>query len=209
MPPAPPTTTPSASSEEDRALVRRALGENGRPPDEAAFARLVGKYQGPLMRHVGQMMRTPADVEDLVQEALAKAFAALPSYSPDYAFSTWLYRIATNHAIDHIRRRRLRTVSIDQPIAAGDGEVHIEIPDSTYRPDRAIVESQRGAILGEAIAGLPEKYHRVIMMRHRDDLSYEEIAEALGLPLGTVKAHIFRARALLNKALKDRRGDLE
>ncbi len=209
MPPAPPSATPSASSEEDRALVRRALGEGGRPPDEAAFARLVGKYQGPLTRHVGQMMRTPADVEDLVQEALAKAFAALPSYSPDYAFSTWLYRIATNHAIDHIRRRRLRTVSIDQPIAAGDGEVHIEIPDSTYRPDRAIVESQRGAILGEAIANLPEKYHRVIMMRHRDELSYEEIAEALGLPLGTVKAHIFRARALLNKALKDRRGDLE
>ena len=189
--------------------MRRALGENGRPPDQAAFARLVGKYQGPLTRHVGQMMRTPADVEDLVQEALAKAFAALPSYSPDYAFSTWLYRIATNHAIDHIRRRRLRTVSIDQPIAAGDGEIRIEIPDSTYRPDRAIVESQRGAILGEAIATLPEKYHRVIVMRHRDELSYEEIADALGLPLGTVKAHIFRARALLNKALKDRRGDLE
>ena len=204
-----PSASPSASSEEDRALVRRALGDDGRAPDQGAFERLAGKYRGPLTRHVGQMMRTPADVEDLVQEALAKAFAALPSYSPDYAFSTWLYRIATNHSIDHIRRRRLRTISIDQPLAVGDGEIRIEIPDSTYRPDRAIVESQRGAILTEAIEALPEKYRRVIEMRHRDELSYEEIADALGLPLGTVKAHIFRARALLNKALKDRRGDLE
>ena len=206
--PAPPAATPSASSEEDRALVRRALGE-GSAPDEAAFARLVAKYQTPLTRHVGQMMRSPIDVEDLVQEAFVKAFGALPSYSPDYAFSTWLYRIATNHAIDHIRRRRLKTVSIDKPIQTQEGEVQVEIPDSTYRPDRAIVESQRGAILRDAVDALPEKYHRVIVMRHRDEMTYEDIAETLGLPLGTVKAHIFRARALLNKALKDRRGDLE
>ena len=206
---APSPAPPSASSEEDRALVRRALGEGGRAPDQAAFARLVAKYQAPLTRHVGQMMRVEADVEDLVQEALVKAFAALDRYSPEYAFSTWLYRIATNHAIDHIRRRRLPTVSIDKPIQTADGEVQAEIPDSTYRPDRAIVESQRGAILHEAIEALPEKYHRVIVMRHRDEMSYEEIAEALALPLGTVKAHIFRARALLNRALKDRHGDLE
>ena len=203
--PAPPLPAPpSASSEEDRALVRRAL-----TGEEAAFARLVAKYREPLQRHVGQMMRTPADIEDLVQEALVKAFTALPSYSPEYAFSTWLYRIATNHAIDHIRRRRLPTFSIDKPVQTSDGEVQVEIPDSTYRPDRAIVESQRGAILADAIAGLPEKYHRVIVMRHRDELSYEEIAETLGLPLGTVKAHIFRARALLNKALRARHDDID
>lgn len=208
-PAAPQASAPSASSEEDRALVRRALGQSGGPPDEAAFARLVGKYRGPLTRHVGQMMRSEADVEDLVQEAFVKAFGALDRYSPEYAFSTWLYRIATNHAIDHIRRRRLKTVSIDQPIQGRDGEFQAEIPDSTYRPDRAIVEDQRGVILRDAIDALPEKYHRVIVMRHRDDMAYEEIADALGLPLGTVKAHIFRARALLNKALKSRRGDLE
>lgn len=209
MPPAPPAATPSASSEEDRALVRRALGEDGRPSDEAAYARLVEKYRGPLNRHVGQMMRSGVEVEDLVQEAFVKAFGALDRYSPEYAFSTWLYRIATNHAIDHIRRRRLKTVSIDKPIQGRDGEFQAEIPDSTYRPDRAIVESQRGAILREAIDALPEKYHRVIVMRHQEEMTYEEIAETLDLPLGTVKAHIFRARALLNKALKERRGDLE
>ena len=204
-----PAATPSASSEEDRALVRRALGEGGRAPDEAAYTRLVGKYRDPLVRHVGQMMRSAVDVEDLVQEAFVKAFGSLASYSPEYAFSTWLYRIATNHAIDHIRRRRLPTVSIDKPIQTQDGEVQAEIPDSTYRPDRAIVESQRGAILREAVDALPEKYHRVIVMRHHEEMSYEDIAETLGLPLGTVKAHIFRARALLNKALRDRRDDLD
>ena len=205
---APSAAPPSASSEEDRALVRRALGEDGRAPDQAAFARLVAKYQAPLTRHVGQMMRVEADVEDLVQEALVKAFAALDRYSPEYAFSTWLYRIATNHAIDHLRRKKLQTVSLDKPIQTKEGEVQAEVPDSTWRPDRHIVADQQRQLINEAIARLPEKYHRVIVMRHQEDLSYEEIAEQLDLPLGTVKAHIFRARALLYKYLKDRRDDL-
>ena len=193
----------SASSEEDRALVGRALGG-----DQRAYERLVAKYRVPLTRHVTGMLRDPQAVDDLVQEALVKAFTALPSYDPAFAFSTWLYRIATNHAIDHIRRRRLPTVSLDKPIATREGEVQMELPDSTYRPDRAIVSDQRGALLRDAIDRLPEKYHRVIVMRHQEDLSYEEIADQLGLPLGTVKAHIFRARALLNKFLRDRRDDL-
>ena len=152
---APPATTPSASSEEDRASVRQALGENGRPPDEAAYGRLVEKYRGPLIRHVGQMVRSGVEVEDLVQDAFVKAYRALDRYSPEYAFSTWLYRIATNHTIDYIRKRRLKTVSIDKPIQGRDGEFQAEIPDSTYRPDRAIVDDQRGAILAEAIEALP------------------------------------------------------
>lgn len=215
--PSPATDTAparSASSEEDRALVRQALGApdaSGAATarrDERAFERLVAKYRTPLTRHVRTMLRDPQAADDLVQEAFVKAFTALPSYSPDYAFSTWLYRIATNHTIDHLRRRRVLTVSIDKPVATRDGEMQMELPDSTYRPDRAIVADQRGALLKEAIERLPPKYHRVIVMRHQDDLSYEEIAEQLGLPLGTVKAHIFRARALLNKFLRDRRDDL-
>lgn len=207
----------SASSEEDRTLVRRALGYTDSDPadgaptgprDERAFERLVAKYRVPLTRHVAAMLRDPQATDDLVQEAFVKAFAALSSYDPGYAFSTWLYRIATNHTIDHLRRRRVATVSLDKPIATREGEVQMEVPDSTYRPDRAIVSDQRGALLRDAIERLPEKYHRVIVMRHQEDLSYEEIADRLGLPLGTVKAHIFRARALLNKHLRDRRDDL-
>ena len=207
MPPpsdSPSTSAPSASSEEDRATVVEALGG-----DQRAYERLVQKYEEPLRRHVGKMVRDEAQTRDLVQEAFVKAFGSLESYSPAYAFSTWLYRIATNHTIDYIRKRKLPTFSIDKPIQTRDGQLQMELPDTTYRPDRAVVADQRNAILREAIDGLPPKYHRVIVMRHQEELSYEEIATALDLPLGTVKAHIFRARALLNKALRDRRGDLE
>ena len=200
----PSSAPPSASSEEDRATVARALDG-----DQGAYARLVDKYQGPLRRHVGKMVRNEGQVADLVQEAFVKAFSSIESYNPDYAFSTWLYRIATNHTIDYIRKKKLPTRSIDKPIQTRDGELQMELPDTTYRPDKAVVRDQRNEILREAIDALPPKYHRVIVMRHQQEMTYDEIATELDLPLGTVKAHIFRARALLNKTLRDRRGDLE
>lgn len=166
------------------------------------------KYRNALHRHVSRMVRGAYDVDDLVQECFIKAFSALPSYSFDYAFSTWLYKIATNHSIDFLRKRKLNTTSIDQPIKAKDGEIEFELPDSTYRPDRHIVDDQRKAILQEAIDSLPEKYNRVIVMRHQQEKSYEEISRELDLPLGTVKAHIFRARAMLYKELRHKRGSL-
>ena len=202
--PEPSSAPPSASSEEDRGLVTDALGG-----DQRAYERLVGKYQEPLRRHVGKMVRDQQQVDDLVQEAFVKAFGNITSYNPDYAFSTWLYRIKTNLNIDYIRKKKLPTRSIDKPVQTRDGELQMELPDTTYRPDRDIVTGQRNAILAEAIENLPPKYHRVIVMRHQQEMTYDEIATALDLPLGTVKAHIFRARALLNKALRDRRHELE
>ncbi|MEM8559359.1 MAG: sigma-70 family RNA polymerase sigma factor [Bacteroidota bacterium] len=199
----PSDTAPSASSEQDRVLVTQALGG-----DQRAYETLVGKYQGALRRHVGRMVRNQREVEDLVQEAFIKAFSSLASYSPSFAFSTWLYKIATNHTIDYLRKKKLPTFSIDKPIQAKDGEVRYELPDQTYRPDQHVVQDQRRELIEAAIEQLPEKYHRVIVMRHQQELSYEEIAEALDLPLGTVKAHIFRARAQLYKFLKDQRQDL-
>jgi RNA polymerase sigma-70 factor (ECF subfamily) len=201
--PAAAPAAPSASSEEDRGLVRQAL-----EGDRRAYDRLARKYREPLVRHVARLVRDRDDVDDLVQEALTKALTQLASYDPSYAFSTWLYRIATNHSIDHLRRRKLATYSLDQPIRTKDGEMQAEVPDSTWRPDRHVVADQQRTLINEAIARLPEKYHRVIVMRHVEELAYEEIAEQLDLPLGTVKAHIFRARALLYRYLKDRQGDL-
>lgn len=155
------------------------------------------------------MVRDMQQVEDLVQEAFVKAFGSLESYDPRYAFSTWLYRITTNHSIDYLRKRKLATFSIDKPLETKDGELQMELPDTTYRPDRHLVRDQRNEIIAEAIEELPPKYHRVIEMRHRQEMTYEEIAEELELPLGTVKAHIFRARGLLNKSLKKRRSEIE
>lgn len=192
--------SPSISSQQDRTLVELAL-----EGDQQAYQKLMEKYTGALTRHIQKMVRRQGEVDDLVQECFIKAFSALRSYSADYAFSTWLYKIATNHTIDFLRKRKLKTVSIDAPISTKDGEVEFELPDTSYRPDRHIVEDERRMLIQAAIEHLPEKYHRVIMMRHQQEKSYEEIAQELDLPLGTVKAHIFRARALLYKFLRDRR----
>ena len=194
---------PSHSSEEDRELVELALRGN-----ETAFHQLMQKYQRALYHHIRRIVRDRQELDDLVQESFIKAFGALESYSSQYAFSTWLYKIATNHSIDFLRKKKLATLSIDAPVRTREGEVEYEVPDTTYRPDRHIVEDQRKTIIQSAIDNLPEKYHRVIVMRHQQDKSYEEIARELDLPLGTVKAHIFRARELLNKYLREQRASL-
>ncbi len=194
------TTSPSESSEQDRLLVEQALA--GR---EDAFKQLMHKYGKALYHHIYRMVRAKGEVEDLVQESFIKAFSALDSYSSDYAFSTWLYKIATNHTIDFLRKKKLPTFSIDKPIHTKDGELEYEVPDTTYRPDRHVVADQRRRLIQEAIEALPKKYHRVIVMRHQQEKSYEEIAQELDLPLGTVKAHIFRARKLLYKYLREKR----
>ncbi|MFQ5569203.1 MAG: RNA polymerase sigma factor [Rhodothermales bacterium] len=194
------SVAPSESSEQDRTLVDQALA--GR---EEAYKHLMKKYDKALHHHIYRMVRSKGEVEDLVQESFIKAFAALSSYSSEYAFSTWLYKIATNHTIDYLRKKKLATFSIDKPIQTKDGNLEYEVPDTTYRPDRHVVADQRRELIQEAIDALPEKYHRVIVLRHQQEKSYEEIAQELDLPLGTVKAHIFRARKLLYKYLREKR----
>ncbi len=193
-------TIPSESAEQDKHCVARALAG-----DQRAYAELLEKYRSAIRRHIQKIIRDRMIVDDLVQEVFAKAFAALSSYSSAYAFSTWLYKIAQNHAIDYNRKKKLPTLSIDQPVETRDGEMKIELPDTTYRPDRHIVQDERKTLIQEAIDALPAKYNRVIVLRHQHEKSYEEIAQKLDLPLGTVKAHLFRARQALNKYLRDRR----
>lgn len=190
----------SASSREDEGLIQDALSGN-----ERAYKRLSEKYSRALYFHLIKIVREREVVEDLVIEILSKAFTNLSNYNNQYAFSTWLYRIATNHAIDHLRKKKLRTYSIDEPVSTKDGEMQIELPDTNFMADAPIIESQRNKVVQEAMSALPEKYRLVIEMRHMEEKSYQEIAEILKLPLGTVKAHIFRARELLYKALKDKR----
>ena len=197
------SASPSESSEQDRILVEQALAGK-----EDAFSQLMQKYGKALYHHIYRMVRSKGEVEDLVQESFIKAFSALSSYSSDFAFSTWLYKIATNHTIDYLRKRKLPTFSIDKPIQTKDGNLEYEVPDVTYRPDRHVVADQRRQLIQDAIDSLPEKYHRVIVLRHQQEKSYEEIAQELDLPLGTVKAHIFRARKLLYKYLREKRETL-
>lgn len=150
------------------------------------------------------MISRKEDVEDLTQEAFIKAFNSLQNFDRQFAFSTWLFKIATNNAIDYLRKKKLNTFSIDREIESEESDFKFEIPDNENKPDRVIIEDERKKILDEAIESLPPKYKEVILLRHKMDKEYEEIAKELKLPLGTVKAHIFRGRELLNKYLKDK-----
>ncbi len=185
---------------EDFALVQKAKSN-----DQVAYKSLVNKYQPRLSYHISKIVRDQKVVEDLVQESLLKAFNNLDSFDSSYAFSTWLYRIATNHSIDYLRKRKLKTFSIDEPYKTRDGEMTLEIPDSGGEADSVILQKQRKKIIIEAIESLPEKYREIIKLRHMDEKSYQEISDIMSLPLGTVKAHIFRAREMLYKFLKDRK----
>ena len=187
------------SRDEDAALIKRAL-----KGDQRAFRRLRLKYYDAIYNAIFRMIRDKEEVTDLTQEAFIKAFTSLASFNDEYAFSTWLFKIATNNSIDYIRRKKLQTFSIDKPIESKDSDYTFEIPDSTYEADTELIQGQRKKLLDDAIASLPPRYRQVIILRHVEEKEYQEIAVMLKLPLGTVKAHIFRARELLYKKLRDK-----
>lgn len=162
------------------------------------------KYHDAIYNLIYRMVRNKEEVEDLTQEAFIKAFNSLGKFNEEFAFSTWLYKIATNSSIDYIRKKKLQTMSINKPISHEDSDYSFEIPDSTYEPDKFIIQRQKLKIIAEAIDQLPPKYKQVIVLRHNEERDYSEIAKILKIPIGTVKAHIFRARELLYKYLRER-----
>lgn len=189
----------SKTKNDDNILINKAL-----EGDQAAYEKLMKKYYQLIYNLIFRMISRKEDVEDLTQEAFIKAFNSLQNFDRQFAFSTWLFKIATNNAIDYLRKKKLNTFSIDKEIESEESDFKFEIPDIENKPDRVIMEDQRKKILDEAIESLPPKYKEVIILRHKLDKEYEEIAKELKLPLGTVKAHIFRGRELLNKFLKDK-----
>ncbi|HTR82690.1 MAG TPA: sigma-70 family RNA polymerase sigma factor [Bacteroidota bacterium] len=185
------------SRAEDSRLIAAAIAG-----DQNAYRALMKKYHDPICNLLYRMVHEKDEVEDLAQEAFIKAFQSLSSFNEEFAFSTWLFKIATNNCIDYIRKRKLQTFSIDKPIASSDSDFSFEIPDSSYEPDRELIARQRTKLLDQAIKDLPPKYRTVILMRHSEEKDYAEIAKVLRLPIGTVKAHIFRAREMLYKSLR-------
>jgi RNA polymerase sigma-70 factor (ECF subfamily) len=185
--------------EEDRKLIHQTLAGN-----EAAFKKLMEKYRGSVFHLVYKMIENREEAEDIVQETFIKAYRALASFNEEFAFSTWLFKIATNHCIDVLRKRKLQTYSLDAPLQMKDGDVKREYADETYSPEQSVMDLEHRHLILQAIEELPEKYRTVIHMRHKEDRSYEEISEILGIPIGTVKARIFRAREMLKKRLKEK-----
>jgi RNA polymerase sigma-W factor len=182
-------------------IIRQAI-----EGDQKAYAEIVERYRPQIFTLIIRMVKTREEAEDLTQETFIKAFHSLPSFNAEYAFSTWLYKIAVNNCIDYFRKKRLKTTSIDTPIMAKDGELPREFPDEgSQGPDSGLLDQERKSQIQSAIDNLPEKYRDAILLRHVQDKSYEEIADELHVPIGTVKVRIFRAREMLKKKLRDQR----
>jgi RNA polymerase sigma factor (sigma-70 family) len=185
------------SATEDYTLVKAAIKGS-----QKAYQLLMDRYRNPIFHMMLKMVNNREDADDLTIEAFGKAFSKLASYTPRYAFSTWLYRIAINNGIDHIRKKRLHLLSIDEPM---DGDCSCDyshnIPGYTLDPEQSCIREQRLELMRELLGRLTPKYRLMIELRYFEELSYEEIATELDIPLGTVKAQLFRAKEVLGNLL--------
>jgi RNA polymerase sigma-70 factor (ECF subfamily) len=172
---------------------------------QAAYRELVRRYERPIFSLIYRMVRNREQAEDLSQETFVKALNAIESYRPEYKFSSWIFKIANNVAIDHLRRRELDTLSLDgSPHALTPEAVQATALQLGDRQETALEELEAKELGGEierAIAGLRPEYRACILLRHVEGRPYEEIATMLDLPLGTVKTYIHRARGELREAL--------
>ncbi|MFY0605210.1 MAG: sigma-70 family RNA polymerase sigma factor [Cyclobacteriaceae bacterium] len=187
---------------QDFKLIDKATLEG----DESAFADLLSRYKKPVYHMILKMVRNVDDAEDLTIEAFAKAFKNLARFKKDYTFSTWLFRIATNNAIDFIRKKKLETYSLNTSFTDDSGEsVNIDVEDRDRTPDQEAINTQKIELVRMFVTKLPPKYQRLVKLRYFDELSYEEIATELEAPLGTVKAQLHRARELMYELVKDKK----
>ena len=185
----------------DYQLVRRAVDKG----DQKAYAELMSRYRDSIYFMLLKMINNKDDADDLTIEAFGKAFHRLKQYTPNYAFSTWLFKIASNNCIDWIRKQKKKTFSIDNPIGTEDGdEMHIELKSHGPDPVEVVMKDQKSAVMREVVDKLKPRYRTLIELRYYKEYSYEEIADELDLPLGTVKAQLFRAREFLLNLLEGR-----
>lgn len=187
----------SLSKADDRQLVARAL-----KGDRKAFEMIVRKYRQPLVSYLGRMTGEREAALDFAQEVFLKVYCSLATYRPAYKFSTWLFKIASNHLIDHWRKKKLPTVSIDQPIDADDDELLPQVPDPGPSVVRKFELAEVRARIERALATVPETLRELFVLRHVNEFSYEEIADIKGLPVGTVKNRVFQAKELLRKRME-------
>ena len=170
--------------------------------DRERFGDLIDRYQGRLVNYLFRLLRNGDDAHDLAQEVLVKVYQVLDRYDPQYKFSTWLFRVAQNAAIDQIRRRRLKVVSLRQEDEEGEGR-DWDLPSPERGPYGELRNQERGEAIQEAIESLPWEYRELILLRHFGELHYEEIARIKEMPLGTVKNKLFRGRQMLKEKLQD------
>ncbi|MBA3706805.1 MAG: sigma-70 family RNA polymerase sigma factor [Bacteroidetes bacterium] len=184
----------------DYNLIRLALDKGS----QKAYAELMGRYHDSVYFMLLKMVNNKDDADDLTIEAFGKAFKRLSQYTPNYAFSTWLFKIASNNCIDFILKKKMITFSIDRTFENDEGgEMSMDIKSTGPNPEEGFIKKQKVKHMHEIVDKLKPRYRVLVEMRYFEELSYEEIAEKLELPLGTVKAQLFRAREFLANILKN------
>ena len=186
----------------DLIIVNRALDSG----DPKAYNELMKLYRDPIYFMLYEKVGDQELAKDLTIEALGKAFKKLHLYTPEYAFSTWLFTVARNHCIDYLRKHKLPTISIDKMMLDKDGKrTHFDLESKDLNPEQKMEKSQRVAILRQIVDQLKPKYRDLVKLRYFKELSYEEIAKTLDLPIGTVKAQLHRSREQLFKIMSGSR----
>ncbi len=189
----------SNKAKQDYFLVQQAL-----KGDQHSYALLLGRYWDSVYFVLLKMVHNKDDAEDLTIEAFGKAFKSLETYEPEFAFSTWLFKIANNNAIDYLRRQRAKTVSIDSQGRDNEDDNPVQLQSDTPDPEEEMIRKQKTDLLLSVIDQLKPRYSRLVHLRYFSEYSYEEIAESLNLPLGTIKAQLFRAKELLYNIIKSK-----
>ena len=187
----------SERAQQDYELVQKAL-----QGDEKAFARLLSRYKDTIYFMLLKMVNNRSDAEDLTLEAFGKAFKNLHQYSPTYAFSTWLFKIASNNCIDFLRKKKGMHISIENNNDQNENSEQLKLKSKDPNPEEKLIRQQKAILLRRVVRRLKPRYQNLVELRYFREYSYEEVAKELNLPLGTVKAQLFRAREMLFKMIE-------
>ncbi|OFX36368.1 MAG: RNA polymerase subunit sigma-24 [Bacteroidetes bacterium GWA2_32_17] len=187
----------------EKALQDYQLVQNAINGDQKSYAELLGRYRDAIYFMLLKMVCNKIDAEDLTIEAFGKAFKYLGQYSPSFAFSTWLFKIASNNCIDFLRKKKSDIISIDTPNDLIDQDQTIPLPANVLDPEEELIKSQKINIMRNIVCKLKPRYRKLIELRYFNEFSYEEISRELELPAGTIKAQLYRARELLYNIIKN------
>lgn len=187
-----------SSMHDDTPCVERA-----RRGDRQAFEMIVRKYQQPLFNYMGRMVSERQLALDFTQDVFLKAFASLASFRPQYKFSTWLFKIASNHVIDFWRKRKVAALSLDHPLREGEDDLLPQVADDGPSVTRAYELDELRRRIEARLKDVPAGLRELFVLRHVSEFSYEEIAEIKGLPVGTVKNRVFQAKEMLRAMLEE------
>ena len=187
-----------SSMNDDSRLVKKAL-----KGDRKAFEMIILRYQQPLVNYLGRMTGERETAHDFAQDVFLKAYASLDSYRPPFKFSTWLFKIASNHMIDHWRTKKIAAISLDQPCGAEDDSLRIQVEDHELSVARKYELAELRIRIEKVLDRIPDGLRELFVLRHVNEFSYEEIADIKGLPVGTVKNRVFQAKEMLRRQLEE------